>query len=154
MSIFTSYFTKLMDYSQTIPIFWKYFLPNFEFRNIFCQLGWQDLPLFAKLNSNFNLNYNWVEYSINFVFFSSTTHPPTRNSSDSSTITSISTSTELKISVTSSTTQTKLNLSLAQLSPSLFFKFFNFFQVYVQKSNCTKFFQVLANFFQDWSCTK
>ena len=50
MSIFTSYFTKLMDYSQTIPIFWKYFLPNFEFRNIFCQLGWQDLPFFPPLD--------------------------------------------------------------------------------------------------------
>ena len=74
----------------------------------------------AKLNSNFNLNYNWVEYSINFVFFSPT-RPTTRTSSDNSTITSISTSTELKISVTTSTTQTKLNLSLAQRSPSLFY---------------------------------
>ena len=50
MSIFTSYFTKLMDYSQTIPIFWKYFLPNFEFRNIFRQLGWQDIPFFPPLD--------------------------------------------------------------------------------------------------------
>ena len=49
MSIFTSYFIKLMDYTQTISIFKKYFLPNFEFRNIFCHQGWQDLPLFPPL---------------------------------------------------------------------------------------------------------
>ena len=49
MSIFTSYFIKLMDYTQTISIFKKYFLPNFECRKIFCQLGWQDLPLFPPL---------------------------------------------------------------------------------------------------------
>ena len=71
----------------------------------------------AKLNSNFNLNYNWVEYSINFVFFS-TTRPATRTSSDNSTISPISTSTELKITLL--TALTKLNLSLAQLSTSLF----------------------------------
>ena len=36
----------------------------------------QKYPTIAKLNSNFNFNYNWVEYSINFVFFLTTTRPP------------------------------------------------------------------------------
>ena len=28
---------------------WKYFLPNYDFENIFCHLGWQDSPLFPLL---------------------------------------------------------------------------------------------------------
>ena len=28
----------------------KYFLPNIDFRNIFCHLGWQDFPLFPLLS--------------------------------------------------------------------------------------------------------
>ena len=52
-------------------------------------------PDFAKLNSNLNFNFNWVENSINFVFFS--THPPpTRNSSETPTSTSILISTTHK----------------------------------------------------------
>ena len=31
------------------PMVWKYFLPNYDFENIFCHLGWQDLPLFPPL---------------------------------------------------------------------------------------------------------
>ena len=33
------------------------------------------VSLIAELNSNFNLNFNWVEHSINFVLFP-LTHPP------------------------------------------------------------------------------
>ena len=42
-----------------------------------------------------NFNFNWVENSINFVFFS-TTRPPTRNSSETPTSTSILISTRFK----------------------------------------------------------
>ena len=68
--------------------------------------------LFAKLNSKlyFNLNFNWVEFSITFILsdHSPTTHPP---------------SSWTKTLSTTSTPNVDynfiFNLSLAQLSPSL-----------------------------------